>query len=114
RDPDRRRRRRRERRPRAYGPVPRLPRAVRRPVRGRLLGLVRVCRVRVNAPGATIGSVGRLSRIPLWTLALASVVLVTTALVFVFFVAPTTALEDGSPDFPQRIFYFHVSIAFAA
>jgi heme exporter protein C len=68
----------------------------------------------VSATAATIEGVPRLSRIPLSALAVASLVLVTTALVFVFFVAPTTAGDNGLPDFAQRIFYFHVSIAFAA
>jgi heme exporter protein C len=56
---------------------------------------------------ATISGVGR---IPLPALAVSSLVLVTTALVFVFFVAP----NDATLGFSQRIFYFHVSIAFAA
>jgi heme exporter protein C len=60
--------------------------------------------------GATIRPVGLLRRIPLGVLALASLVLVTTALVFVFYVAP----NDASQGFSQRIFYFHVSIAFTA
>jgi len=54
--------------------------------------------------------VGGLRSITLPTLALSSLVLVTTALVFVFFVAP----NDATLGFSQRIFYFHVSIAFAA
>jgi heme exporter protein C len=54
--------------------------------------------------------VGRTARIPLPALAAASLVLVTTALVFVFFVAPT----DANQGFSQRIFYFHVSIAITA
>ncbi|HLX31322.1 MAG TPA: cytochrome c biogenesis protein [Gaiellaceae bacterium] len=53
---------------------------------------------------------GRPSRIPLPALAAASLALVTTALVFVFFVAP----NDANQGFSQRIFYFHVSIAFTA
>jgi heme exporter protein C len=53
--------------------------------------------------------VGR-SRIPLPVLAGSSLVLVTTALAFVFFVAP----NDADQGFSQRIFYFHVSIAFTA
>ena len=48
----------------------------------------------------------RTYRIPLPALAAASLVLVTTALAFVFFVAPT----DADQGFSQRIFYFHVSI----
>jgi heme exporter protein C len=54
--------------------------------------------------------VGRASRIPLPLLAVASLVLVTTALAFVFFVAP----NDANQGFSQRIFYFHVSIAITA
>ena len=52
----------------------------------------------------------RLRRIPLPALALSSLVLVTTALAFVFFVAP----NDQTLGFSQRIFYFHVSLAFTA
>jgi heme exporter protein C len=52
----------------------------------------------------------RHSRIPLPVLAAASLVLVTTALALVFFVAP----NDADQGFSQRIFYFHVSIAFTA
>jgi heme exporter protein C len=54
--------------------------------------------------------VGRTYRIPLPALAAASLVLVTTALALVFFVAPT----DADQGFSQRIFYFHVSIAFTS
>jgi len=54
--------------------------------------------------------VGLLRRIPLGALALASLVLVTTALIFAFYVAP----NDANQGFSQRIFYFHVSIAFTA
>jgi heme exporter protein C len=54
--------------------------------------------------------VGRSFRLPLPALAAASLVLVTTALALVFFVAPT----DADQGFSQRIFYFHVSIAFTA
>jgi heme exporter protein C len=64
----------------------------------------------MSPPAATIPAVGRASRIPLPTLAASSLVLVTTALAFVFFVAP----NDANQGFSQRIFYFHVSIAFAA
>ena len=64
----------------------------------------------MTAPGATIRGVLSLRRIPLWTLALASAALVTTALILVFYVAPT----DANQGFSQRIFYFHVSIALAA
>ena len=53
---------------------------------------------------------GRLYRISLPALAAASLVLVTTALALVFFVAP----NDADQGFSQRIFYFHVSIAFTA
>jgi len=49
-------------------------------------------------------------RIPLVWLAAATAVLVTLALVLVFFVAP----NDADQGFSQRIFYFHVSIAFTA
>ena len=54
--------------------------------------------------------VTRLSRIQLPALAAGSLVLVTVALVLVFFVAP----NDAFLGFSQRIFYFHVSIAFTA
>jgi len=64
----------------------------------------------VSARTATIDRVLSLRRIPLWTLALASAALVTTALIFVFYVAP----NDRYLHFNQRIFYFHVSIAFTA
>jgi len=63
-----------------------------------------------SPPAATIRAVGRVSRIPLPTLAAGSLALVTTALAFVFFVAP----NDANQGFSQRIFYFHVSIAFTA
>src|ERR1700760_4320877 len=59
---------------------------------------------------ATISGVGRTARIPLPALAVASLVLVTLALALVFFVAP----NDANQGFSQRIFYFHVSIAFTA
>ncbi|HEX9140680.1 MAG TPA: cytochrome c biogenesis protein, partial [Gaiellaceae bacterium] len=49
-------------------------------------------------------------RIPLPALAVSSLVLVATALLFVFYVAP----NDQTLGFSQRIFYFHVSIAFTA
>ena len=49
-------------------------------------------------------------RIPLPLLAAASLALVTAALVLVFFVAP----NDADQGFSQRIFYFHVSIAFTS
>jgi heme exporter protein C len=49
-------------------------------------------------------------RIPLPWLAAASLVLVTTALALVFFVAP----NDADQGFSQRIFYFHVSVAFTS
>jgi heme exporter protein C len=54
--------------------------------------------------------VGRSYRIPLPALAAASLVLVTVALALVFFVVP----NDADQGFSQRIFYFHVSIAFTA
>ncbi len=50
------------------------------------------------------------TRIPLAAFALASLGLVTLALVLVFFVAP----NDANQGFSQRIFYFHVSIAITA
>ena len=53
---------------------------------------------------------GRSYRISLPALAASSLVLVTLALALVFFVAPT----DADQGFSQRIFYFHVSIAFTA
>jgi heme exporter protein C len=49
-------------------------------------------------------------RLPLPALAAASLVLVTVALALVFFVVP----NDADQGFSQRIFYFHVSIAFTA
>ena len=49
-------------------------------------------------------------RLSLPALAASSAVLVTLALALVFFVAPT----DADQGFSQRIFYFHVSIAFTA
>ena len=55
-------------------------------------------------------AVGRPYRIPLPALAAASLVLVTTALALVFYVAP----NDADQGFSQRIFYFHVPIAFTA
>ena len=61
----------------------------------------------MSASAATIPPV---SRIPLPWLAVASLVLVTTALIFVFYVAPM----DANQGFSQRIFYYHVSIAFTA
>src|SRR5262249_51753825 len=60
-----------------------------------------------STAAATIPAVGR---IPLPALAVSSLVLVTTALAFVFYVAP----NDQTLGFSQRIFYFHVSIAFTA
>src|SRR5581483_9380443 len=55
-------------------------------------------------------SVSRQYRVPLPALAAASLVLVTLALALVFFVVP----NDADQGFSQRIFYFHVSIAFTA
>jgi heme exporter protein C len=52
----------------------------------------------------------RTYRLPLPVLAAACAVLVTLALALVFFVAP----NDADQGFSQRIFYFHVSIAFTA
>ena len=54
--------------------------------------------------------VSRIRRVPLPALAVTSLVLVTLALALVFFVAP----NDANQGFSQRIFYFHVSIAFTA
>src|SRR5919204_2995677 len=59
---------------------------------------------------AQLRAVGRSYRIPLPALAAASLALVTLALALVFFVAP----NDADQGFSQRIFYFHVSVAFAA
>src|SRR5438067_1923774 len=68
-------------------------------------------RAAVPRPGpATIAAVGRRYRIPLPALAGASLALVTGALVLVFFVVP----NDLNQGVSQRIFYFHVSIAFTA
>ncbi|MDX6469127.1 MAG: heme exporter protein [Gaiellaceae bacterium] len=53
---------------------------------------------------------GRSYRISLPGLAASSLVLVTLALALVFFVVP----NDADQGFSQRIFYFHVSIAFTA
>src|SRR5881227_2882347 len=53
---------------------------------------------------------GRSHRIPLPALAVASFALVTLALALVFYVVP----NDADQGFSQRIFYFHVSIAFTA
>ncbi len=64
----------------------------------------------MSAERAEFGVVGRTYRIPLPALAVASAVLVTLALVLVFFVAP----NDADQGFSQRIFYFHVSIAITA
>jgi heme exporter protein C len=57
-----------------------------------------------------MGPVSRTYRVPLPVLAAVSLVLVTVALVLVFFVVP----NDANQGFSQRIFYFHVSIAFTA
>jgi heme exporter protein C len=54
--------------------------------------------------------VGRPHRIPLPVLAAVTLAVVTAALALVFFVAP----NDEFLGFSQRIFYFHVSIAFTA
>ena len=58
----------------------------------------------------TIEAGGSLYRISLPAVAVAALGLVTLALVLVFFVAP----NDANQGFSQRIFYFHVSIAFTA
>jgi heme exporter protein C len=63
-----------------------------------------------STAAATISAVRRIPRISLPALAASSLALVTTALAFVFFVAP----NDADQGFSQRIFYFHVSIAFTA
>jgi len=55
-------------------------------------------------------TVFRLYRVPVPALAVASLVLMTAALTLVFYVAP----NDANQGFSQRIFYFHVSIAFTA
>jgi heme exporter protein C len=55
-------------------------------------------------------AVSRSYRVPLPALAVASLVLMTVALALVFYVAP----NDANQGFSQRIFYFHVSIAFTA
>src|SRR5581483_3598495 len=106
RDPDRDRGRRGLGRRRA-GPLSRLPGPLRPAVRARLLGGIRVRRRRMSAPAAQLRL---MSRVSLPALAAASFLLVTTALVLVFFVAP----NDADQGFSQRIFYFHVSIAFTA
>ena len=63
------------------------------------------------SPGtAQLAQVAPRSRISLPALAAASLVLVTLALVLIFFVAP----NDADQGFSQRIFYFHVSIAITA
>jgi heme exporter protein C len=54
--------------------------------------------------------VARPHRLSLTTLALASAALLILALALVFYVAP----NDANQGFSQRIFYFHVSIAFTA
>ena len=64
----------------------------------------------MSPAAATIAGVGRAGRLPLPALAAASLVLVTAALALVFYVAP----NDANQGFSQRIFYFHVSIAFTA
>jgi heme exporter protein C len=68
----------------------------------------------MSAPAATIGVVPSSPRIPLGALALASLVLVTAALICVFYVAPNDAPPPDGLGFGQRIFYFHVSIAMTA
>ena len=57
-----------------------------------------------------MSTVGRSYRIPLPALAVASLVLVTTALAMAFYVVP----NDADQGFSQRVFYFHVPIAFTA
>jgi len=55
-------------------------------------------------------TVDRQYRVPLPALAVASLICITVSLVIVFFVAP----NDAVLGFSQKIFYFHVSIAFTA
>jgi heme exporter protein C len=64
----------------------------------------------MSATAATIQTVGRARRLSLPVLASSSLVLVTAALLLVFYVAP----NDANQGFSQRIFYFHVSIAITA
>src|SRR5260221_10940712 len=64
----------------------------------------------VGSPRRTCDTSASVSRLSLPTLAASSLVLVTLALALVFFVAP----NDADQGFSQRIFYFHVSIAFTA
>ena len=55
-------------------------------------------------------TVGRQYRIPLPALAAGAFALMAASIVLVFFVVP----DDADQGFSQRIFYFHVSIAFTA
>ena len=75
-------------------------------------GVVSMCALsaRSGGPDGSLATIPR--RVPrtLPALAVSSLVLVTTALALVFFVAP----NDADQGFSQRIFYFHVSIAFTA
>ena len=64
----------------------------------------------MSPQGAQLGQVGRSYRISLPAVAVAALGLVTLALGLVFFVVP----NDANQGFSQRIFYFHVSIAFTA
>jgi heme exporter protein C len=57
-----------------------------------------------------LATVDRQYRVPLPALAVASLICITVSLVIVFFVAP----NDAVLGFSQKIFYFHVSIAFTA
>ena len=72
---------------------------------------LRLLRIVISPVVALLSRVAALlPRIPLPALAVASLVLVTTALIFVFYVVPS----DADQGFSQRIFYFHVSIAMTA
>jgi heme exporter protein C len=62
------------------------------------------------SPGGTCDNSRPVARFPLPALAALSLVLVTTALVLTFYVVP----NDADQGFSQRIFYFHVPIAFVA
>ena len=64
----------------------------------------------MSPQGAQLRQVGRSYRISLPAVAVAALGLVTLALGLVFFVVP----NDANQGFSQRIFYFHVSIAFTA
>jgi heme exporter protein C len=61
-------------------------------------------------PGWDLRQFAAVPRLSLPALAASSLVLVTTALALTFYVVP----NDADQGFSQRIFYFHVPIAFAA